>query len=66
MVALGVRAIVLSEYQAKDSSLTCQEIEIGLYRAQDVIDAVAKDRGELSGKDVLENCGCYQKSFITI
>ena len=45
---------VLSEYEAKDSSLSCQDVEIEMYKAQSVIDAVAKDREDLSGKDVLD------------
>ncbi len=45
---------VLSAYEAKDLSLSCQEIEIEMYKAQEVIDAVAKDREDLSGKDMLD------------
>lgn len=45
---------VLSDYQAEDSSLSCQEIGIEMYKAQAVIDAVAADREDLTGKDVLD------------
>ena len=45
---------VLAEYEAKDSSLSCTQIAIEMYKAQEVIDAVAKDRGDLSGKDVVD------------
>ena len=45
---------VLSEYEAKDSSLSCNQIEIEMHKAQSVIDAVAKDREDMTGKDVLD------------
>ena len=45
---------VLSEYEAQDSSLSCSQIDIEMYKAQSVIDAVAKDREDMSGKDVLD------------
>ena len=45
---------ILSKHEEKDSSLSCTEIAVEMSRAQDVIDAVQKDREDLSGKDVLD------------
>ena len=38
----------------RDTSLSCVEIIVEMSRAQDVIDAIKKDREDLSGKDVLD------------
>lgn len=45
---------VLSEYEEKDSDLSCVEIAVEISKAQDVIDAIKQDREDLSGKDVLD------------
>lgn len=42
---------MLPAYESNDENLSCEELAVEMYKAQDVIDAVAKDREDISGKD---------------
>lgn len=45
---------IMTSYEASDAELTCSEIDVELNKAQDVIDAVNKDKSDVSGADVID------------
>ena len=45
---------VLATHEARDSSLDCEGLKHEIWKAQSVIDAVNKDREDVSGADVID------------
>ena len=45
---------VLATHEAKDNSLDCEGLKHEMWKAQSVIDAVNKDREDISGADILD------------
>ena len=45
---------VLSSHRAQDESLSCEQIDEQIVRAQVVIDDVAKDKEDISGADIVD------------
>ena len=45
---------VMSEYEATDKDLTCSEIKQETFKAQSVLDAVNKDKADLTASDITD------------
>ena len=45
---------VISDYEAGDPKLSCEELRLEKQKAQDVIDAVEKDRESIDGRDLTD------------
>jgi len=45
---------IMTSYEASDTELSCSEIDAEVNKAQDVIDAVNKDKSDVSGADVID------------